>query len=60
MLKLHGFAVSNYFNMVRMALETKAIPYEAVLRYPSQGGRLARIEPYGQSALSGDGGRLSG
>ena len=36
MLKLHGFAVSNYFNMVRIALETKGIPYEVVQRFPSQ------------------------
>ena len=30
MLKLHGFAVSNYFNMVRMALMEKGAPFEIV------------------------------
>ncbi len=48
MLKLHGFAVSNYFNMVRMALETKAIPYEAVLRYPSQEDDWLALSPMGK------------
>ncbi|NCZ64166.1 MAG: glutathione S-transferase, partial [Cellvibrionales bacterium] len=30
MLKLHGFAVSNYCNMVRMALAAKGLEYEVV------------------------------
>ena len=36
MLKLHGFAVSNYFNMVRMALMEKGAPFEIVETYPRQ------------------------
>lgn len=48
MLKLHGFAVSNYFNMVRMALETKGIPYEVVTRYPSQDEDWLAVSPLGK------------
>ena len=29
-LKLHGFAVSNYFNMVKLALLEKGLPFEVV------------------------------
>jgi glutathione S-transferase len=48
MLKLHGFAVSNYFNMVRMALETKGVPYEVVTRYPSQDEDWLAVSPLGK------------
>ena len=48
MLKLHGFAVSNYFNMVRIALETKGIPYEAVQRFPSQDEDWLSLSPIGK------------
>lgn len=30
MLKLYGFAVSNYYNMVKMALLEKGVPFEEV------------------------------
>ncbi|MEN0105133.1 MAG: glutathione S-transferase N-terminal domain-containing protein, partial [Pseudomonas sp.] len=30
MLKLHGFSVSNYYNMVKLALLEKGIAFEAV------------------------------
>ncbi|MDH0646545.1 glutathione S-transferase [Pseudomonas sp. GD03858] len=30
MLKLHGFAVSNYYNMVKLALLEKGVPFEEV------------------------------
>ncbi|QLF93159.1 glutathione S-transferase family protein [Pseudomonas sp. ABC1] len=30
MLKLHGFALSNYYNMVKLALLEKALPFEEV------------------------------
>jgi len=36
MLKLHGFAVSNYYNMVKLALMEKGIDFEEVKAYPSQ------------------------
>ena len=36
MLKLHGFTVSNYFNMVKMALIEKGIEFEFVESMPSQ------------------------
>ena len=34
MLKLYGFPVSNYSNMVQLALMEKGIYYEYVLTYP--------------------------
>lgn len=37
MLKLHGFAVSNYYNMVKLALLEKGVPFEEV---PFFGGQL--------------------
>src|SRR6188474_9268 len=36
MLKLHGFPVSNYTNMVHLALLEKGIPFEYVLTYSDQ------------------------
>ena len=30
MLKLYGFAVSNYYNMVKLALLEKGVPFEEV------------------------------
>lgn len=36
MLKLHGFVVSNYFNMVKMALIEKGVDFEIVQTQPSQ------------------------
>lgn len=48
MLKLHGFAVSNYFNMVRMALAAKGIEYEIVKQYPSQGAGWIKLSPVGK------------
>ena len=43
MLKLHGFPVSNYTNMVELALVEKGLPFEYVLTFPEQTeGFLAR------------------
>jgi glutathione S-transferase len=43
MLKLHGFPVSNYTNMVELALLEKGLPFEYVLTFPEQTeGFLAR------------------
>jgi glutathione S-transferase len=48
MLKLHGFAVSNYFNMVRMALMEKGAPFEIVETYPSQESAYLARSPLGK------------
>ena len=36
MLKLYGFPVSNYTNMVELALLEKGLPFEYVTTYPAQ------------------------
>lgn len=36
MLKLYGFSVSNYYNMVKLALLEKGLPFEEVLFYPGR------------------------
>jgi glutathione S-transferase len=47
-LKLHGFAVSNYFNMVRMALAAKGLEYEVVKTFPSQEAHWLEKSPMGK------------
>jgi glutathione S-transferase len=43
LIKLHGFPVSNYANMVHLALLEKGVPFEYVLAIPDQSpGFLAR------------------
>ena len=48
MLKLHGFAVSNYFNMVKLALLEKGLPFEVVQVHGSQSEDFLRISPRGK------------
>ncbi|MEB3901429.1 glutathione S-transferase [Pseudomonas putida] len=48
MLKLHGFAVSNYYNMVKLALLEKGLPFEEVLLFPSQTPQSLAISPRGK------------
>ncbi|PKM28905.1 MAG: glutathione S-transferase [Gammaproteobacteria bacterium HGW-Gammaproteobacteria-11] len=48
MLKLHGFAVSNYFNMVKLALLEKGLAYETVVVHPSQDESFLQISPRGK------------
>ena len=48
MLKLHGFAVSNYFNMARMALIEKGAPFEIVTVFPSQEPAYLEHSPIGK------------
>jgi glutathione S-transferase len=48
MLKLHGFPVSNYTNMVELALLEKGVPYEYVLTFPSQTDEFLAISPRGK------------
>lgn len=48
MLKLHGFAVSNYYNMVKHALMEKNIPFEAINAVPSQEPDMLAKSPMGK------------
>ena len=48
MLKLHGFTISNYFNMVKMALIEKDIAYEFIDVRPSQEADFLSISPMGK------------
>ena len=60
MFRLHGFAISNYYNMVRMALEHKGVEYEEVLTYPNQNGDYLKISPMGKvPCLETDDGALA-
>ena len=47
-LKLYGFAVSNYFNMVRMTLAAKGLEYEVVKTFPSQSPDWVSMSPMGK------------
>jgi glutathione S-transferase len=47
-LKLHGFTVSNYFNMVKMALLEKGIDFEFVDVRPNQEGDFLAKSPMGK------------
>ena len=49
MLKLHGFVVSNYFNMVKMALLEKEIDFEFVESMPSQEEAFLAMSPMGKA-----------
>ncbi len=48
MLKLYGFAVSNYFNMVKQVLLLKGIPFEEVTVFPSQEADYLARSPMGK------------
>lgn len=48
MLKLHGFPVSNYTNMVHLALLEKGLPFEYVLAMPSQSPEFLARSPRGK------------
>ncbi|MBF8721724.1 glutathione S-transferase [Pseudomonas guariconensis] len=48
MLKLHGFAVSNYYNMVKLALLEKGLPFEEILFFPGQTPQSLAISPRGK------------
>lgn len=48
MLKLCGFAVSNYYNKVKLALLEKGIPFEEETIYPSQDEALKKESPMGK------------
>jgi glutathione S-transferase len=48
MLKLYGFDVSNYYNMIKLAMALKGIEYEAVTTYPNQTPEYLAISPTGK------------
>lgn len=48
MLKLYGFPVSNYANMVQFALMEKGVPYEYVLTFPNQSPEFLAQSPRGK------------
>ena len=48
MLKLHGFAVSNYFNMVKLAALEKGLVFEEVHARPSQEDAFKARSPMGK------------
>src|SRR3546814_10171067 len=48
MLKLYGFSVSNYYNMVKLALLEKGLPFEEVSFYGAQTPDVLAISPRGK------------
>ncbi|MDF9619916.1 glutathione S-transferase [Pseudomonas entomophila] len=48
MLKLHGFAVSNYYNMVKLALLEKDVPFEEVPFFGGPSPQALAISPRGK------------
>ncbi|WP_445180477.1 glutathione S-transferase family protein [Pseudomonas sp. McL0111] len=53
MLKLYGFSVSNYYNMVKLALLEKALPFEEITFYPTQTPESLVISPRGKVPVLG-------
>jgi len=48
MLTLYGFDVSNYFNMIKLALAIKGIDYKVVSLYPNQTAEYLSKSPMGK------------
>lgn len=48
MLTLYGFDVSNYFNMIKLALAIKGIEYKTVTLYPNQSADYLTKSPMGK------------
>jgi len=48
MFKLYGFAVSNYFNMVKLALLEKGLAFEEVITHGGQSAEFLAISPRGK------------
>ena len=48
MLKLHGFSVSNYYNMVKLALLEKGLPFDEVTFFGGQTPQALAISPRGK------------
>ncbi|MEN5043271.1 glutathione S-transferase family protein [Pseudomonas koreensis] len=53
MFKLYGFAVSNYYNMVKLALLEKGLPFEEVTFYPTPTPESLAISPRGKVPVLG-------
>ena len=48
MLTLYGFDVSNYFNMIKMALAIKGVEFKTVILYPNQSPEYLAKSPMGK------------
>jgi len=48
MLKLHGFSVSNYYNMAKFALLEKGLAFDEVSAMPSQEADYKAKSPMGK------------
>jgi glutathione S-transferase len=48
MLKLHGFAVSNYYNIVHLALLEKGLAFETAVDYPNTSPEFLAHSPRGK------------
>lgn len=60
MFKLYGFSVSNYYNMVKLALLEKGLPFEEVTFYPTPTPQSLAISPRGKVPVLGvDGGYIN-
>ena len=60
MLKLYGFSVSNYYNMVKLALLEKGLSFEEVTFYPTPTQESLAISPRGKVPVLGvDGGYIN-
>lgn len=57
MLKLGGFAVSNYYNKVKVALLEKGVPFEEEFRMTSQESEMLQRSPMGKVPYLGVGGQ---
>lgn len=53
MFKLYGFSVSNYYNMVKLALLEKGLPFEEVPFYAGQTPEALAISPRGKVPVLG-------
>ena len=53
MLKLYGFSVSNYYNMVKLALLEKGLPFEEVPFYGGTSPEALAISPRGKVPVLG-------
>ena len=48
MLKLYGFDVSNYYNMIKLALAVKGVDYQKITLYPNQTPEFLALSPMGK------------
>jgi len=55
MFKLYGFAASNYFNMVKLALLEKHIPFEVIPFHGCQNPEILAVSPRGKVPVLGTG-----